>query len=68
MLGSRLETGDNPKPSPLVPVFLLFFEESVYMQGHYQSVTPVRNSEVLRTILTFGGCDVAATLNLDAGG
>ena len=34
MLGCWLETGDNPKPSRLVPVFMLFFEENHYLAGH----------------------------------
>ena len=49
------------------PIFLGFFEPTVYGEngGHYQSIYPTRNNEVLQSILDHGGFDVAKYLQLD---
>ena len=49
------------------PIFLGFFEPTVYGEngGHYQSIYPTRNNEVLQSILDHGGFDVAKYLQLE---
>ena len=45
-------------------LFLVYFEDGVYCQGHFQSIVPTRKSETLEAILDEGGFDVADFLKL----
>ena len=47
--------------------FLAFFEESMYDQGHFQSVDPISDSQTLRMIRDSCGFDVASFLGLPDG-
>ena len=51
----------------LIICFSAYYEESMYAQGHYQSLDPVSNNETLRMILRDGGFDVASFLSLPEG-
>ena len=41
-----------------------YFEEHHHAAGHFQSVTPVRDSDILRDFKMHGGVDVAEMLRL----
>ena len=43
---------------------VVYFEDGVYCQGHFQSIVPTRKSETLEAILDEGGFDVADFLKL----
>ena len=51
----------------LIICFSAYYEESIYAQGHYQSVDPIANNETLRMIVRDGGFDVASFLSLPEG-
>ena len=57
----------SERHGPNCPIFLGFFEPSVYGEngGHYQSIVPVRNNDVLKSVLDDGGFDVAGYLNFE---
>ena len=41
-----------------------YFEDNLHTAGHFQSVTPVRDSDILRDFKMHGGVDVAEMLRL----
>ena len=50
---------NSEKSGALCPLFLGYFEDTHFKAPHYQSVVPMRNSNVLRTIKSNDGFDVA---------
>ena len=54
-------------PSDKCPLFLGFYEESIYASGHYQSVIPCSDNQILRDIVNKGGFDVTAFHQLPEG-
>ena len=60
----------NVAPEPAsanFPIFLSYYEESMFSCGHYQSIRPVGPSSVLGDLLAIGGHDVATSLGFSTG-
>ena len=66
-LGLMLQDVTNENLVLLIICFSAYYEESIYAQGHYQSVDPIANNETLRMIVRDGGFDVASFLSLPEG-
>ena len=50
---------NSEKSGALCPLFLGYFEDTHFKSPHYQSVVPTGNSNVLKTIKSNDGFDVA---------
>ena len=45
----------------------MYFEEDYYQAGHFQSIVPTRENEILRSIKQRGGFDVCDFLAAELG-
>ena len=45
------------------PIFVGYFKDEKHKSGHFQSITPYRDSEILDMVKNDGGFDVAEQLN-----
>ena len=52
------------KPGKNVPIFVGYFDDDKHTAGHFQSIMPFRDSEILNMVNSEGGVDVAERLNL----
>ena len=43
-------------------IFSAYFEDDLHSGGHYQSVVPVQNNQILRDFTETGGVDIAAMM------
>ena len=58
-------SGFQARPGKNVPIFVGYFEdEKKHKDGHFQSIMPFRDSEILDMVKSDGGVDVAQRLNL----
>ena len=49
----------------ILKIFLVTVD---YLSGHYQSIVPFEDGDILKTIRDAGGCDVRARLRLEYSG